>query len=213
MTRANLAEGLLVLIACAIGLPLSGCDTVTSATPIGSTAVPLAPATWNGYWRCGGAGESTLAFLATIVDAEKGELRVAYIDSSPQNDAGPGLLELRELSALLRSTERTKEGFYALSFKFREPSSYLWVLVQWNSAQSRRLFLWAPNFRTMSALVEQGRISGRSRSRSEVELALDEGQLEAMIPAGPRDSEQPPGLDYVPDAFLWTDPWFCERMD
>jgi hypothetical protein len=94
------------------------------------------------------------------------------------------------------------------------PIFYVWGLIKWDPSKPRRLLFWAPDHDTLALLVQQGRLKGDNSRIGSLEVAVDNRELEDMIPAPIWTLKAThPGENYIPDAFGWTEPWFCERME
>jgi hypothetical protein len=143
------------------------------------------------------------------------------MDQDHDANSGAYVWKVREFAGLVRSTEHLDGKFYFLSVTPQDEKrpGYAWGLIKWDPSKPGRLLFWAPNHHTLVQLVQQGRIKGEESGMDSLEITVDDGQLEDMIPAPiwkgiwKRESTPSAGESYVPDAFGWTEPWFCERVE
>ena len=134
---------------------MSGCAYVYIPKPIGERQTDISPNDWEGVWISGG-----FAMNIKVLDKEKGELRVAFLDEGQS-----GEFELQSYRVHLTRWE----NWQFISFNEKEDSEhYIWGRLEKREGQ---IIIWWPNDVKFGSAIEEGILPGVTKERY-VEVSL-----------------------------------------
>jgi hypothetical protein len=142
--------GLLLATAC-------GCNSVISRRPVGEKPARIVAKEWEGKWVT-----TDDAVEIKVVDAEKGILKVFWLEDN--NQGNPGMktadLELRE----------SGEWIFANTMEEDKGRGFVWARIK---NEDRQIIIWSPNEKSFAQCVNDGVFPGRLDGD---EVILDELQ-------------------------------------
>lgn len=145
-------KNVLLLLVIAV---ISGCVGVASVNPVGTEAVKLDPAKWDGVWSDG--NESI--YFVKVKDAEKGVLHIGYVNEKD------GTFEMKTFDANIRSSNKEKfcnikvseilDGKDLQKCSDKLQNSYYWLLLK-NKKENLTIIL--PNADKIGINAKEGNI-------------------------------------------------------
>ncbi len=157
-SRLSKARYSILAIAALLLATVCGCSSVISRRPVGEKPARIVAKEWEGNWVTTDA-----AVEIKVLDAEKGNLKVFWLDDDNQGNRGmkTAEVELRE----------SGEWLFANTQEQDSDRGFIWARIK---NEDRQIIIWSPNDKAFAQCVKDGVFPGK--------LEGDEAILDELKP-------------------------------